>query len=130
MENKPDEWGVVTRLLHLDALADGNSPFELYKRTDVEHFILETGEVDLSDPEMPDGIGLKERKKGKGRNTSELVLVDPMTKEIISKTAKLDDDGKKIIDYVTGDVIYEVNDHWFELDVKFIWKDAPVIEED
>ncbi|RKY24050.1 MAG: hypothetical protein DRP62_04650 [Planctomycetota bacterium] len=130
VENKPDEWGVVTRLLHLDALADGNSPFELYKRTDVEHFILETGEVDLSDPEMPDGIGLKERKKGKGRNTSELVLVDPMTKEIISKTAKLDDDGKKIIDYVTGDVIYEVNDHWFELDVKFIWKDAPVIEED
>ena len=26
-------------------------------------------------------------------------------------------------------VIYEVNDNWFILDLKFVWKDAPVVKE-
>jgi len=47
-------------------------------------------------------------------------LIDPMTKEIISKVAELDEDGKEKLD---GRGI--VNDHWFILNVKFAWKDAP-----
>ena len=56
-------------------------------------------------------------------------MIDPMTKEIISKVAQLDEDGKEKFDN-RGEVIYEVNDHWFILDVKFIWKDAPKKVED
>jgi len=114
-------WGVVTRLLHLDDIADGNSPFKLYGTTEVEHFKLEKGVVDL-DAEIPAGIGLRERGTGdEGRGT---ILIDPMTKEIISKVADLDEDGKEKIDR-QGKVIYKENDHWFILNVKFIWKDAP-----
>ena len=39
VEDKRDGWGVVTRLLHLDDIVDGNSPFKLYKKTDIKHFI-------------------------------------------------------------------------------------------
>ena len=128
VESDPNKWGVVTRLLRLDALVDSNSPFELYKRTEVEHFILETGEVDLSDTKMPDGVGLEEIQSRAAGTKAELVLIDPMTKEVISKVARLDEDGKRIIDYVTGNVVYNINDHWFTLDMKFVWKDAPKIE--
>ncbi len=40
VEDKPDKWGFVTRLLHLDEIVDGNSPFKLYKKAEVEHFKL------------------------------------------------------------------------------------------
>jgi len=53
------------------------------------------------------------------------VLIDPQTAEIISKVAELDEYGKPKIDPKTGKVVYKVNDHWFILNVKFIWKDAP-----
>jgi type IV pilus assembly protein PilM len=126
--NDPDNWGVVTRLLHLDDIADGNSPFKLYKKTEVEHFVLETGEVDFSSTKMPDGIGIEFEKTISGERgvRTERVLIDPMTKEVISKIAELDEDGEKRIDYATGDVVYKVNDRWFTLDIKFVWKDAPV----
>ena len=126
VENQPDKWGVITRLLHLDDIVDGNSPFELYKRTDVKHCKLGTGQVDF-DAEMPPGIGLVDTKVGKksGREEeSKQILIDPMTKEIISRVAELDENGREKLGR-DGDVVYKVNDHWFTLDVKFVWKDAP-----
>jgi len=47
-----------------------------------------------------------------------------MTKETISKVAALRADGKLMLDR-NGKPIYEVNDHWFILNVKFVWRDAP-----
>jgi type IV pilus assembly protein PilM len=126
VEDQPDKWGVITRFLHLDDIVDGNSPFELYERTDVKHFKLETGQVDF-DAEMPQGIGLVDTKVGKksGREEeSEQILIDPMTKEIISRVVELDENGREKLDRA-GDVVYKVNDHWFTLDAKFVWKDAP-----
>jgi type IV pilus assembly protein PilM len=126
------KWGFVTRLMHLnDFVPDGNSPFELYRKSSIpKQFKLEIGDMSV-DSEMPE-IGFittksKEKKlKLKRAGGGEDVLVDPMTKEIVSKTAVIDDNGKKKIDTKTGKEIYEVNDHWFKLDVKFIWKDAAV----
>jgi len=126
VEGDPNKWGVITRLLHLDDIVDGRNPFELYRKTEIEHFKLETGEVDL-EAEMPAGIGLEDigfEKAAEREDGDERVLIDPMTKEIISKVAKLDEDGRKKIDR-SGKVVYKANDHWFKLDVKFIWKDAP-----
>ena len=42
----------------------------------------------------------------------------------ISKVAELDEDGTEKIE--RGKVVYKVNDHWFILNAKFVWKDAPV----
>ena len=133
VEGDPNKWGVVTRLLHLDDIVDGKNPFELYRKTEIEHFKLETGEVDL-EAEMPAGIGLEDiefekAKKAERGDSDERILIDPMTKEIISKVAELDEGGRKKIDR-SGKVVYKANDHWFKLDVKFIWKDAPKETED
>jgi len=128
VEDNQNKWGVITWLLHLDDIVDGNSPFKLYKKAEVEHFKLQTGEVAL-DAEIPAGIGFgdvrfEKTKKAKSKEGGELVLIDPMTKEIISKVAELDEDGREKIDR-SGNVVYKANDHWFTLSVKFTWKDAP-----
>jgi hypothetical protein len=129
VEGESDKWGVVTRLLHLDDVVDGNSPFALFKRTDIRHFRLETGEVGW-DVEMPPGIGIEELETDKAKREEEKTLIDPMTKEIICKVPELDESGREKIDR-TGDIVYKVNDHWFRLDAKFVWKDAPYeIEEE
>jgi hypothetical protein len=52
------------------------------------------------------------------------VLIDPMTKEIIGKVPKYGEGGKPALDR-RGQVDYEINDHWFVLKLKLIWKDAP-----
>ncbi len=135
-EDDKDKWGVITRLMHLDDdIVDGNSPFELYKRAEIEHFKLETGDVDWG-AQMPPGIGLEEvrfektkakkefRFRSQRRRSSDHVLIDPMTKEIISKVARLDEYGREKLDR-SGNVDYEVNDHWFVLKIKLVWKDAP-----
>ncbi len=123
----PSKWGVVTRLLHLEDVIDGNCPFELYKKARVEHFKLEIKEVDL-EAGVPAGIGIQDIKFEKGKmgddRYGEEVLIDPMTQEIINKVPELDEYGKEKIDR-SGKVIYKVNDHWFRLDAKFVWKDAP-----
>ena len=125
------KWGVITRLMHLNELNevfDGNSPFELYKRLDINHCKLETGEVDLN-AEMPPGIGsveVRPRKvKGARDESTEQVLIDPMTKEVISKVIELDENGKEKHDRY-GNAAYKTNDHWFKLDVKFVWKKEEV----
>ena len=129
VENAPNRWGVVTRLLHLDGIFDGNSPFELYERTEVEHFRLETGDVDWG-TNMPVGICIVEDigfgKAGKGGRGvgGKPFLIDPQTREVISKVAELDEHGTEKIDRM-GNVVYEVNDQWFVLNIKFVWKDAP-----
>jgi len=118
------KWGVVTRLMHLDDFVDGNSPFKLYKKTEVEHFRLQTGEVSL-DEGIPEGIGIAEIKKiGPGGIVDRSILVDPLTKETISKVPEIDEDGRERVDR-SGNVIYQVNDHWFMLNMKFIWKRGP-----
>jgi len=120
-----NKWGIITRLMNLDNITDGNSPFKLYKRTEFAHFSLETGEIDLGS-EMPTGIGIEDviTRKIEGSEVEEVVLVDPMTKELISKLSELDENGREKIDR-SGNVIYKVNDHWFALSFKLIWKDRP-----
>lgn len=104
VKNDQNQWGLVTRLTHLDNMFDGNSPFELYKKTDKQHFDLQTGEVDL-EAEMPPGIGVRKKIEGKDD-----VLIDPMTNEIISKITNADKTA-------------QVNDSWFVLNFKLQWKD-------
>ena len=124
VENDQSKWGFVTRLLHLNDIVDGNSPFELFKKTEIGHFKLEIHEV-ASDAEVPQGVGIVDYGSAKGSySSSEQVFIDPMTKETISKVAALRADGKPMLDR-NGKPIYEVNDHWFTLNAKFIWRGAP-----
>jgi len=131
--DKQDKWGFVTRLEHLnDLVEDANSPFELYEKQDPKQFNLEIKEVTL-DAEMPPGIGVWEEiihttkttsVTGTGTDyTSEWILVDPMTKEVINKVAEMDKDGKQKL--YLGKPVFKVSDHWFILNVKLTWKDAP-----
>jgi hypothetical protein len=96
--------------MHLNSMFDGNSPFELYKKTDKQHFELQTGEVDLA-ASIPAGIGAKKTIEGTGE-----VIIDPMTSEIISKITEEKPGSKKIS---------KVNDSWFVLNFKLQWKDKP-----
>jgi len=126
VQNDETRWGMVTRLLNLDKLAffDGNSPFELYKKTERRHFDLKTGEVDLVG-ELPRGVGVKGTAASRvDGQQGEQILVDPMTKEVISRVAAMDETGKKKVDRA-GNATYEINDHWFILNAKFRWKEAP-----
>lgn len=111
VENDQNQWGLVTRLRHPNSMFDSNSPyrFELYKKTEKQHFDLQTGEVDLA-AEMPPGIGVRKKIEGKDD-----VLIDPMTNEIISKITNADESSKKAA---------QVNDSWFALNFKLQWKDA------
>jgi type IV pilus assembly protein PilM len=109
VQDDPNKWGLVTRLVNLDSMFDGNSPFELYKKTDKQHFELQTGEVDLA-VAMPQGIGVRKTAEGKGD-----VVIDPMTNEIICKVMDTDDGGKKVA---------KINDSWFVLNFKLKWKDV------
>ncbi len=136
VESQREKWGFVTRLANLDALApDANSPFQLYERTDPEQFKLETKEVSILDAAMtpPEGIGVWQEQTPqvsisatgpRASTTIEWALVDPMTNEIISKIAEKDETGKQRLDRA-GRPLFKVNDHWFVLNAKFIWKDAP-----
>ncbi|MCG8697308.1 MAG: hypothetical protein MI922_04585, partial [Bacteroidales bacterium] len=74
-----NRWGVVTRLLHLDDLADVNSPFELYGKGDTYHFELETAPVDVGTP-MPMGVGVFEKPTLIGGSADERPLLDPFTR--------------------------------------------------
>lgn len=80
-------------------------------------------------------------RTGTGRiGETEMGLIDPFTKEEIAKTidyitqeeidngttANQDDLGKIKYDDGTGEPMYIVRDHWFRIEAKFLWKDAPV----
>ena len=121
------QWGVVTRLRHLDKFAaDGNSPFKLYDTSTASNYKLEKGEVSW-DAQMPTGIGIVKEQKGlknKGRKRSEEILLDPMTKEVISTVPVLNERGVAVKGR-KGEPVYEINDYWFKLNFKLLWKDAP-----
>jgi len=129
VDNQPSRWGLVTRLMHLDEMvADGNSPFKLYERTDVNHFQLRIEEVNLeAEAGVPQGVGVVDvRFPAKGpepMGTGTRILLDPMTKEVIGKMPVLNEYGQPKLDL--GKPMYEVNDHWFVLNAKFVWKNAP-----
>ena len=66
---------------------------KIYKKTEIKHFSLETGPVDF-EAEMPSGIGILDEnsqipKKTERGKVVEDILVDPMTKEVISTEAKV-----------------------------------------
>ena len=125
VEGKPDQWGFVTRLMHL---ADSNGPFKLFSKKP-QHFKLQKGDVSAGDGgDTPAGIGAQEfwsmvAPRDDFLDSDAPVLVDPMTKEIISRIPKPDDQGKPRPDIGLDD--YEVNDHWFILRLKFSWEDSP-----
>ncbi len=138
VEDESDKWGFVTRLEHLgdvnSPFGDVNSPFRLYKRGEVEHFKLDKGAVSWGTTTQQNTVvgrilqalervgGSKGKRETRSRET--FVLCDPMTKEVVSKVAELDEDGKPKTDRA-GNVVYKDNDYWFVLNAKFIWKDAP-----
>jgi hypothetical protein len=120
-QDDANKWGLVTQLMHLDSMFDGNSPFELYKKMDKKCFEIQTGDVD-TEAQMPAGIGVLKTVEVKDK--SEQALIDPMTKEIISKQSRVDETGKKETDR-KGNPLYQTNDRWFVLNMKLKWKDAP-----
>ena len=128
-DDDPSTWGIVTRMIHLDKVLDSNSPFVLFEKSTSTHFRLDTGEVSREEA-MPGGIGVESLRFEKTAGPdgaaveNEQVLIDAMTKEIISKVTALDDKGAKVIDR-QGKPVYQINDHWFTIDIKFKWKDAP-----
>jgi type IV pilus assembly protein PilM len=147
--NDPNKWGVITRMLNPDKITDGNCPFKLFQKNNIEHFKLETDIIDTKDLQMmPAGIGIQEikirastedqtatessgtaRLRGGStdtadRVTSETVLIDPLTREEICKTFDLDNKGRKKYNNF-GQLLYIERDKWFRIRAKFLWKDAP-----
>ena len=115
-----DKWGIITRLLHLDSLAeDGNSPFQLYKKTDLTHFTLDKGDVTVGG-EQPSGIGVVDEIEETDAGGIKVVLRDPVTKEVISTEPVLDGQGRDVME--RGKPVYRTNDHWFVLKFKLVWK--------
>ena len=135
------QWGFITRLKHLDKISDVNS-FVFYDANSNQNFTYKTPEVSSVEG-VPVGVGIASqrvievKKSAEARQPSgliwspsqsnkitETILIDPMTKEIIDKVVKYNEDGSRATDS-TGRVAYEVNDHWFEIKVKFLWKKVP-----
>lgn len=138
--NNKNKWGIVTRFKNLNDIVDGNSVFEILDTSNTSQFIQEIGEVDL-EGSIPAGVGILktvtraekakatdgERAIRSGQSDvvyEEEVLIDPLTGEEISKTYVLDEDSRKI--YNNFDKAeYNVNDHWFRIKAKFLWKESP-----
>jgi len=141
IETEPAKWGFVTRMEHIDKFLglDANSaPFEFYSR-ETDHFKLEKGVVDMSQ-DVPMGVGEMEfipdpnapktpaapmAMMGYGGNTSGTqILVDPLTREVISAD-EVKDQFKKPMRDATGKPILRERDHWFSVQFKLLWKKAP-----
>jgi len=133
VEDIPGKWGFITRLMHLDEIVDGNSPFALFGKTDPQHFSVSTGVVTLNSKstKMPKNIGVLKKENiaavGKRKSKAVSVLVDPMTGEVMSQQVKLNEDGQPVYDR-RGKVVYEVQDRWFIFKAKFVWKDSPTAD--
>ena len=120
--NDRSKWGFVNRLEHFEELTDTNCPFVLYDKIDPKNYYLNVAEVDLSGS-APVGTGVEQIKTYsstfgdyKVYQNSNIPLIDPFTKEIISLVTEKDQSGK---------TVYQIHDHWFILKMKFLWKDAP-----
>ena len=129
VKSPSDEWGFLTRLDNLDEFTDSNSPFELFNKRDSKHCDVEVKEIDLNVGFPPIGIGVDDTRtvnKGDSKNSEvvENILIDPLTKEIICKVAKLDENGEE--KFYMGKTEYQTNDYWFIINLKFVWEDAPL----
>jgi hypothetical protein len=111
-----ERWGLVTRLVNIsESEIVKDCPFELYKKNDRKHFVLDNGPVDLRSGQTPAGIGVEKEMErvpmqldttvvpGRAavmgmyrpnRNANmlqrdyvyfETVLIDPMTSEEMGK---------------------------------------------
>jgi len=135
VENRPDRWGFVTRLQDLDGGDPNNARFSLYEKGVIMHFQLDKGFVDptITDVKVPYGIGVPKEDKGLAAlggytQPEEMVLLDPMTQEVISPVDKLDKLGKPQTNR-RGEVVKLYNDSWYSLKFKLAWNDAPVVED-
>jgi type IV pilus assembly protein PilM len=134
-------WGFITRLKNIDKISDVNS-FVLYDANSTQNFTYKINEVSSAEG-VPAGVGVPSQRvievkrntdvsqplgsrplSLQGNKITETILIDPMTREIIDKVIKYNDDGSRATDN-TGRVAYEVNDHWFEIKVKFLWTKVP-----
>jgi type IV pilus assembly protein PilM len=138
VRDRPAAWGFVTRLENLKQFLqlDVNSPFEMYDKGAV-NFKLDKGPADL-DLEIPPGVGQWQfvpdapaagaaaalPTYGMGPQAGKWILVDPLTKEIISAEPVLDQYGNPAYDN-TGKPRKRVHDSWFRLQFKLVWKNAP-----
>ncbi len=135
------QWGFITRLKNLNKISDINS-FVLFDANSIRNFTYKIdNEVTFDD--TPAGVGIVSQRvidvkkdtaaEGRqnvgglslmqGNKITEDILIDPMTREIINKVIKYNEDGSKKIE--NGKVVYEVNDHWFEIKAKFLWNNVP-----
>ncbi|PKL45295.1 MAG: hypothetical protein CVV39_08120 [Planctomycetes bacterium HGW-Planctomycetes-1] len=136
--NDKSRWGIITRMMNLNEIFDGNSPFQLFAKEKVEHFRIETGPVDISDVRMPAGIGVLRIKSeslyesggyaGQADTSATTVatrqiLVDPLTEEEIHKTVALDEKGRIKYD-VFGQPLAIERDKWFRIRAKFLWTEG------
>lgn len=159
-------WGFVTRLENLSKMEEfKGTDFELFQKGDIKHFKLETGNVDISDTMTPPGIGILYEavrvtpeqqavitgtdrtglgRPGVGTGTGsdrlfvEKVLLDPLTREEVSKTYSLilqpdldtnpeltEKDLGRVKVTSFGDPQFIIRDHWFRINFKLTWKGAP-----
>jgi len=129
VQDDKSKWGLVTRLMNLDEVVDGDSIFELYEKTNLEHFKLEYGVVD-TDEDIPIGIGVRKKIEDKDSKSKDYCLVDPMTKEVISRVQLKDEKGRLKVDR-SGRPVYQNNDYWFVLNMKLRWlKENMQMQED
>ena len=110
----------ITRLEHMDTLTDTNYPFKLYDKIKSDNYKLDVQEIRL-DGDYPVGTGVEKTKTytttignyAGNYQPTDVPLVDPLTRETISTVMRPDG------------TVGQVNDHWFILKMKFLWKDAP-----
>jgi len=128
VKDESDKWGFLTRLDNLDEFTNSNGSFELYQKGDSEQCDVEIREIDLDEGVPPEGIGVQDTRTiitsgSKQNEIIEAILIDPLTKEIISKVTELDENGQE--KYYSGRIVQQTNDHWFVINLKLKWKDAP-----
>ena len=139
VENQPEKWGLVTRLLHIGKADDPNDPnepgygtFYLYKKGEKDQFKLEKEFID-AEKFFPKGVGVAKdddiaAQMAMGVSNLEVMLVDPLTREEICRTPSLNESGKPRTNR-KGEPIMDNNDQWFILKFKLAWNEGPVEED-
>jgi hypothetical protein len=85
------------------------------------------GAVVPNDTKMPRGIGMVPpiTDPTQAPSADRVVLIDPMTKEVISRVARSSAAGTAPVLDKTGRQVLEDNDFWFILKFKLLWKEVP-----
>jgi type IV pilus assembly protein PilM len=113
---EPSRWGFATRLKRIKETIP-QCPFESYQSMDPKNFVMNINPVVLTGQAAFKGIGVMKLPDPTKVSTSQPELIDPMTKETISAVVKRDTTGG----YET------INDSYFMIAVKFVWKEAPAV---